>query len=355
MSCVSSFRSAVSCAAPGQDPCPVDCGKRLLLRHVCCAGLLMGMTTEHPLSKSKVTWNRFADATNSGGNDQTIVVLCLGHGEAVGGKVTVFSFLEKRKCFDFVFRFGHLSAKCGKEGWMRHPGTNSLTVSQNPTSHVVDGKRRRLELWTTSSSQRSSGQLYRERALTRSQTGTCPPCRSLPCPRADYSLTPSPFACSSCADSTFPSLCSHASVDVAVHSILVATIGPPVLLQGFSGEGVTPLPGFAARPHQCHGPGHGSSACSRLQKTRSCCRWSVSLIDTTLLAVLKRDGTPRNGVDRTNGVALASARQRKERTYQVRGAGPHWWCRSWRPLVQRGARLLGRIGCPEGSGSSFPA
>ena len=110
MFCVSSFRSAVSCAAPGQDPCPVDCGKRLLLRLVCCAGLLMGMTTEHPLSKSKVTWNRFADATNSGGNDQTIVVLCLGHGEAVGGIMTVFSFLEKRKCFDFVFpirRFGN--------------------------------------------------------------------------------------------------------------------------------------------------------------------------------------------------------------------------------------------------------
>ena len=48
---------------------------------------------------------------------------------------------------------------------MRHLGTNSLkrcrwmlTVSLNPTSHDVDGKRRRLELWTTSSSQRSFGQ-----------------------------------------------------------------------------------------------------------------------------------------------------------------------------------------------------
>ena len=38
-------------------------------------------------------------------------------------------------------------------------------------------------------------------------------------------------------------------------------------------------------------------------------------IDTTLVVVLKRDGTPRTGADRTNGVAFASARQREERTY----------------------------------------
>ena len=45
-------------------------------------------------------------------------------------------------------------------------------------------------------------------------------------------------------------------------------------------------------------------------------------IDTTLVAVLKRDGTPRTGADRTNGVALASARQRKERTYpELSGEG----------------------------------
>ena len=45
-------------------------------------------------------------------------------------------------------------------------------------------------------------------------------------------------------------------------------------------------------------------------------------IDTTLVAVLKRDGTPRTGADRTNGVALASARQREERTYpELSGEG----------------------------------
>ena len=34
-------------------------------------------------------------------------------------------------------------------------------------------------------------------------------------------------------------LSQHSSADVAVNSILVATIGPRVLWQGFLGEGVT--------------------------------------------------------------------------------------------------------------------
>ena len=63
-------------------------------------------------------------------------------------------------------QFWRVSAKCGWQGWMRLFGTNSLkrcwwmlTMSLNPTSDDVDGKRRRLELLTTGSSPRSFGQL----------------------------------------------------------------------------------------------------------------------------------------------------------------------------------------------------
>ena len=89
-------------------------------------------------------------------------------------------------------------------------------------------------------------------------------------------LTLSPSACSSFADFTFPSLCPHACADVAVHLILVVTIGLRVLWQGFLGKGVSrwrvQLPG-------CHGPGHGlaPSSCIGWQKTGSCCRRSPTL------------------------------------------------------------------------------
>ena len=60
-----------------------------------------------------------------------------------------------------------------------------------------------------------------ERALIRSQTRPLPPCRFLPCPRTDSrGSTLSASACSSFADSTFPSLCPHACADVA------SSIGP---------------------------------------------------------------------------------------------------------------------------------
>ena len=231
----------------------------------------------------------------------------------------------------WCMQFWRVSAKCGWQGWMRHLGTNSLkrcrwmlTVSLNPTSYDVDGKRRRLELWTTSSSQRSFGHLCRGRSEPRSgpRQGPCPPCRSLPCPRTvTHGLTPSPSACSFCADFTFPSLCPHASADVAVHSILVATIGPRVLWQAFLGEGVSrqrvPLPGFAARWVRGSAP---------MSWTWIFCLppWMAEewKLFTTLVAVQKRDGTPRTGADRTNGVALASARLRKERTYpELSGEG----------------------------------
>ena len=166
---------------------------------------------------------------------------------------------------------------------MRHLGTNSLkrcwsllTMSLNPT-HDVDGKRRRLELLTTSSSPRSFGQLCQGRSEPWSghRQGPCPPCRLLPCPRTvSRGSTLSPSACSSFADSTFPSLCPHACADVAVHSILVATIGPRVLWQGFLGEGVSrwrvQLPGFAARRVR-------GSAPMSWSETGSCCRRSPSL------------------------------------------------------------------------------
>ena len=54
-----------------------------------------------------------------------------------------------------------------------------------------------------------------------------------------------------------------------------------------------------------------------------------------------RDGTPRNGGDRTNGAALASERQRAL-SQSFSGEEGHIGGalrRSWRPLVQRGARL----------------
>ena len=77
------------------------------------------------------------------------------------------------------------------------------------------------------------------------------------------------------------------SVPVAVHSILVATVGLRVLWQGFLGEGVAswrvPLPGFAARRVRGSAPMSWSGTwifCLQppwTQKTRSCCRWSVSI------------------------------------------------------------------------------
>ena len=177
-------------------------------------------------------------------------------------------------------QFWRVSAKCGWQGWMRHLDTNSLkrcwsllTMSPNPTSHNVDGKRRRLELLTTSSSPRSFGQLCQGRSEPWSghRQGPCPPCRLLPCPRTvSRGSTLSPSACS-CADSTFPSLCPHACADVAIHSILVATIDRECSCQG--------LPrGGCAGPHQCHGPGHGLAPSSiGWHKTGSCCRRSPSL------------------------------------------------------------------------------
>ena len=96
------------------------------------------------------------------------------------------------------------------------------------TSHDVDGKRRRLELWTTSSS----------------------PFIALPT-NSFSRFDPQPFRVFLLRRLHLTSFCPHASADVAVHSILVATIGPRVLWQGFLGEGVTRwrvlLPGFASR------------------------------------------------------------------------------------------------------------
>ena len=77
--------------------------------------------------------------------------------------------------------------------------------------------------------------------------------------------------------------------------------------------------GGCAGWHQCHGPGHGPSACSRigwqkLEVVADGLSLSVQLaIDTALVAVLMAH--PSTGADRTNGVALSSARQCKERTY----------------------------------------
>ena len=184
-------------------------------------------------------------------------------------------------------------------------------------------------------------------------------------------MTPSPFACSSCADSTFPSPCPHASANVAVHLILVATIGPRVLWQGFLGEGECRCQGLprggCAGPHQCLGPGHGSStlSCFGWQETRSCCRWSVPLyrgaqlaIGTRMVAVVKRDGTPRSGADRTNGggACFCTATQGAlSQSSQVRGHIGGARRISWRPLVQKGAGPLGRTGCRVSSASSFHA
>ena len=141
------------------------------------------------------------------------------------------------------------------------------TVSLNPTSHDVDGKRRRLELWTKFFSEEFwpalSGQ---ERALI--QVSGPLSAMPLPCPRAD----------------------SHSLVLLRrLHfPLLLSTLVPMwpstrsfrVCFAGFLAEGVTrwrvPLPGFAAS--LVRGSAPMSWDMDLLDwKTGSCRRWSVSL------------------------------------------------------------------------------
>ena len=104
----------------------------------------------------------------------------------------------------------------------------------------------------TNSSQREfcSDLSRQERALIRSQTGPLS-AMSFICPRAgSHSWTPSPFACSSCADSTFPFLLSARQCRCGLPLDLVATIGPRVPLPGFLFRRGFPLDSAAARAYR---------------------------------------------------------------------------------------------------------
>ena len=60
------------------------------------------------------------------------------------------------------------------------------------------------------------------------------------------------------------------------------------------------------------------------------------MIDTTLVSALRRDGAPRPSAATTDGVALQTARRRKERTYPEPCGSSRpvlsWWC--WRARSQ---------------------
>ena len=186
---------------------------------------------------------------------------------------------------------------------------------QKKAAGAVDNKFFSEEFWPVLSGQ--------ERALIRSQTGplSAVPFFALPTDRFSR-FDPQPFRVLLLRRLHFPLPLSARLCRCGRPLDLCATIGLRVLWQGFLGEGVSPW-SARVRTNQCHGPGHGLAPSSSIgwQKTGSCCRRSPLYrgaqlaIDTTLVAVLKRDGTPRTGADRTKGVALASARQRKERTY----------------------------------------
>ena len=226
-------------------------------------------------------------------------------------------------CRPSCVQFWRVSAKCGKQGWKRHLVTNSpkrcswrLTTSLNPTSHVVDGKRRLPKLWTTLLRGPLASCVGAGARPDQVPDRACPHCRSLPCPRADFhSLTPSPSVCSSCATPTFPSLSPHASANVAVHSILVTTIGP-CAVAGVLGRRGHPLESAAARVCREAGARVRTNVVvrgvdlllaaaldgRRLVDGLFLYRGAQLATDTKLVAVLKRDGTPRTGADRTNGV-----------------------------------------------------
>ena len=195
-------------------------------------------------------------------------------------------------------QFWRVSAKCGWQAGLDVPPWHELTQEvlvnvdnesepnqprrgwQKKAAGVVDNKFFSEEFWPALSGQ--------ERALIRSQTGPLSAMPFIALPTNRFSrFDPQSFRVLLLRRLHLPSLCPHACADVAIHSILVATVGPRVLWQGFLGEGVSVgecscqgLPrGGCAGPHQCHGPGHGLAPSSSIgwQKTRSCCRRSPSL------------------------------------------------------------------------------
>ena len=66
-------------------------------------------------------------------------------------------------------------------------------------------------------------------------------------------------------------------------------------------------------------------------------------VDTTLVSAVQGDGVPRRGAANRDGVALASARRKKARTYpELVAAGLVWWCWPWR-WAEDGPRRPARL------------
>ena len=177
-----------------------------------------------------------------------------------------------------------------------------------------------------------------KRVLLRSQSGpfSSTPFVAFPTTKAT-TFDPQPFRVLILRP-TFPSLCPLATAGVAVLSTALATTVQLAQWQGFLGEGGSHL---RVQPRVCTGrqapvrtnvmvrdldlwPPHRIDN-SRLEVVADGLPLhgrAQLAIDTTLVSALTRDGTARPGADRHDGVALAEARRRKERTYpELSGEG----------------------------------